>query len=194
MLVYDLEIIKAIPDKKGGNLPGIEYCNGWSDHADMGISVIGAYDYWDDRYRIFCKDNFEKFGDLCDKHDCLVSFNGIGFDNKVLKENNIVVSEDKCYDILVEVWVGDGLKPVFEFPSHVGYGLDAICKANFDDHKSGHGALAPVQWQKGEIGEVIDYCINEVKLTKNLLDYVIRFGMIKSPKEKGKIIKIKRPR
>lgn len=193
MLVYDLEIIKAIPDKNSENLQGIEYCEGWQDHKNMGISVICAYDYVDDRYRVFCKDNFKEFQKLCTERNCLVSFNGIGFDNKVLKENGIIVPENRCYDILVQVWIGDNLKPMFEYPSHIGYGLDAICAANFDERKTGHGALAPVQWQKGEIGDVIDYCINDVKLTKDLLDYIIRYGAIKSPKEKDKIIRVRRP-
>lgn len=58
IVVFDLEIRQAIPDRNGGNEPGIKYCGGWSDHAGMGISVICAYDYSTDRYRTFLKDNF----------------------------------------------------------------------------------------------------------------------------------------
>ena len=193
MLVYDLEIVKAIPDKSGACKDGIEYCEGWQDHKNMGISVIGAYDYLEQKYRVFCKDNFAEFQKLVDKSNCLVGFNNIGFDNKVLRENGIEILDENCYDILVGVWVGDNLEPMFSYPSHIGYGLDAICIANFGDHKSGHGALAPVHWQEGKIGAVIDYCINDVKLTKNLLDYIIRYGAIKSPKEKDKLIRVTRP-
>jgi hypothetical protein len=38
-ILYDLEIKNAIPDKSP--IPGIEYCGGWNDHGNMGISVIG---------------------------------------------------------------------------------------------------------------------------------------------------------
>lgn len=57
MLVYDIEIIKAIPQKDSPKKQGIEYCKGWHDHQNMGISVIGAYSFEDDRYRVFTKDN-----------------------------------------------------------------------------------------------------------------------------------------
>lgn len=61
MLVYDCEIEKAILGKRESRIDGIEYYAGWDDFKHMGISVIGAYDYKTDRYRVFCKDNF---GDL----------------------------------------------------------------------------------------------------------------------------------
>lgn len=193
MLVYDLEIRKAIPSKDAPAEPGIEYCAGWGDHKNMGISVLCAYDYVEDRYRVFCEDNMQEFKALCEKRNCLVSFNGIGFDNKVLSENGIVLPVEACYDILVEVWKGDNLEPMFKYPTHIGYGLDAISQANFGDSKSGNGALAPMLWQRGDIGSVIDYCIKDVKLTKKLLDHIIVHGEIKSPKDNGKIIRIKRP-
>jgi len=200
MIVYDLETVKAIPDKKSSHRnPKIEYCEGWHDHANMGVSVIGAYDYDEDRYRVFCKDNFGEFRKLAEKTNLLIGFNNILFDNRVLREmgnlfsNAIDINDDKCYDILQEVWEGEGLERIFSYPSHIGYGLDAICSANFGTSKSGHGALAPVLWQEGKIGEVIDYCLNDVKLTKDLLDHIIRFGTIKSPKEKEKVITIRRP-
>jgi hypothetical protein len=57
-LVYDLEIIKAIPERDGSRLDGYDYCEGWHDHANMGVSVIGAFDYVEQRYRVFCWSNF----------------------------------------------------------------------------------------------------------------------------------------
>lgn len=193
MIIYDLEILKAIPQKDHSVEPGINYCCGWADHKNMGISVICAYDYVDDRYRVFCRDNMKDFEALCAKRNCLVSFNGIGFDNKVLKENGIVLLPENCYDILAQVWVGDNLSPMFSYPSHIGYSLDEIMQVNFGENKSGNGALAPVQWQRGNVGAVIDYCINDVRLTKKLLDHIIIHGQIKSPKDKSKTIRVKRP-
>lgn len=64
LLVYDCEIVKAIPSSKEAPTPGIEYCAGWRDFANMGISVIGAYDYETDRYRVFLEDGFQEFAEL----------------------------------------------------------------------------------------------------------------------------------
>lgn len=193
MLIYDLEIVKAIPDRQKENMPGVQYCRGWEDHRNMGISVIGVYEYMENKYRVFCKDNWDMLKEMFKRQKPLVGFNNIAFDNKVLRENGFTIDDDACYDILQEIWIGDNLEPVFKYPSHTGYGLDAVCKENFNETKSGNGALAPVQWQKGEIGRVIDYCLNDVKLTKNLVEYIIRYGEIKSPKEQGKIIEVKKP-
>ncbi len=170
-VVYDIEIIKGILGRKETKVPGIEYCKGWNDHENMGVSVIGAYDSVEDRYRVFCEDNFDDFFDLCEERDVLVTFNGVKFDNKVLVaalEWNMPDHKDH-YDILREIWISQGLNPdKFYWKTHGGFGLDAMCEANGLGKKSGHGAMAPVQWQRGEIGTVIDYCLNDVAMTNSL--------------------------
>ena len=181
MLVYDIEIIRAIPGREPRE-DGVEYCNGWDDHANMGVSVACAFDYVDMRWRVFCGDNLQEFSELCARRDVLVSFNGLGFDNKVLRASGVAIDDEKCYDLLVAIWLAAGLGPKFVYPSHAGYGLDAVCAANFGTRKSGDGARAPVQWQRGEIGSVIDYCLNDVRMTKQILDRVLTQGKLKSPK------------
>lgn len=184
-LIYDIEIVRAIPNKDGSRLEGIEYCAGWHDHANMGVSVIGAYDYGEDRYRAFCQDNFGEFMKLVAACELLVGFNSIPFDNRVLDvelgEPEWSMPADRCYDLLRETWAAAGLGPDFQYPSHAGYGLDAICARNFGTKKSGNGALAPVLWQRGQIGDVIDYCLNDIRLTKQLFDAVLQGRPIISP-------------
>jgi hypothetical protein len=176
-LVYDIEIVNGVPDRDGTRLEGYKYCEGWHDHAGMGISVIGAYDYAEDRYRVFCADNFEAFLTLCAERAPLVSFNGLAFDDKVIDAEMApdigVMPPSTRYDILVEIWRAAGLAPRFGGKSHGGYGLDAMGEANFGIRKSGNGALAPILWQDGRVGEVIDYCLNDIRMTKRLFDSVL---------------------
>lgn len=180
-IIYDIEIVNAIPNRDGTREDGIVYCGGWHDHAGMGVSVIGVYDYTEDRYRVFCRDNFPIFEEAC-KGKMLVGFNSIPFDNAVISADlGVALPEDHCYDILRETWAAAGLGPKFDFKTHGGYGLDAMCKANFGTKKSGNGALAPVLWQRGQIGEVIDYCLNDVRLTKQLFDQVLSGRPLKNP-------------
>ncbi|MBY4723994.1 MULTISPECIES: ribonuclease H-like domain-containing protein [Burkholderia] len=179
-LIYDIEIAKAILGRGETRIDGIQYCDGWQDHAGMGISVIGAYDYAEARYRVFCADNFEAFLELCSDRAPLVSFNGIGFDDKVInaelgKDIGLMPSSFR-YDLLAEIWRAAGLDPTYGGNSHAGYGLDATCEANFGIRKSGNGAHAPIAWQQGRIGEVIDYCINDIRLTKRLFDHAVVLG------------------
>jgi RNase_H superfamily len=196
-IVYDLEIVKAVPDKNGQRLEGVEYCEGWHDHKNMGISVIGCYDYAADRYRTFLKDNFDEFVALARSRDLMVSFNGIGFDNKVLDACGLASAvtrhAEQYYDILRELWIADGLGPEFSYPTHIGYGLNEVATSNFNVKKTGHGAAAPVQWQRGEYGKVIDYCLEDVRLTKRCFDRIRHGGGLRSPKDASRFLEIRKP-
>lgn len=192
MIIYDIEILKAILSKDEKPLKEIEYCEGWHDHKNMGISCIGVYDYKENRWRVFQKDNIKDFEKLLKETETAVTFNGIGFDKKLLAANNINYSDEKDYDLLAEIWEADGLTRYFQYPSHIGYGLGDICEINFGTKKTGHGGSAPVQWQQKQFGTVIDYCINDIKLTKQLLEHIINTGSIISPVSK-KEIRVKKP-
>lgn len=183
-LIYDIEIVKAILGRGEERIDGIQYCDGWHDHAGMGISVIGAYDYAEARYRVFCADNFVEFLELCAARAPLVSFNGIGFDDKVINayaataiHSSVAMPREPFrYDLLAEIWRAAGLDPTFGGNSHAGYGLDATCEVNFGIRKSGNGAHAPIAWQQGRVGEVIDYCLNDIRITKRLFDHAVVLG------------------
>jgi DNA polymerase III epsilon subunit-like protein len=187
MLIYDIEIIKAIPPRNPiERLDDIDYCTGWHDCIGMGVSVIGCYDYRDDRYRVFLKDNFDEFRDLVHGSPVVIGFNNAKFDNAVLKACGIVdIWEEKTYDILQEIWAANGGR--FS-PS----GLDAVCQVNFGTSKTGNGALAPVDWQRGNYGKVIDYCMNDARMTKQIMDLVLSGASVISPKD-GTLLNLRRP-
>lgn len=188
-LIYDIEIIKAIKRRDEPRLEGIEYCDGFHDHQNCGISVICAYDYKTNRYRVFAKDNFQEFADLADRR-YVIGFNSRSFDDNVCRANGIPVSTS--YDLLVELWAAAGLGPQYEHPTHAGFGLDATAKANDLPGKTGHGALAPVQWQRGEVGNVIDYCLEDVRLTKILFDLVQETGRLRDPRDPDQSLCVRR--
>lgn len=186
MIVYDCEIEKTIAKHDEDRRTGIEYCDGWRDFENMGLTVIGAYDYFTERYRVFCKDNLKEFQGLCDSTDLIIGFNNNQFDDVLVSYHGIEVYQDKTYDILQKVWEAVGAGRINEgdkFTSaHAGYGLDALAETNLGDKKTGHGALAPVDWQQGRIGSVIDYCLADVWLTKRLADKIFQDGKLKDPK------------
>lgn len=184
MIIYDCEIINAIPPKfDGDRIEGIEYCGGWRDFGNMGVSCIGVYDYARGVYEIYLEDNFSEFERLT-AGNTIVGFNNISFDNPLLAASGIKIADDAVsYDLLREVWAAAGLGPEFKHPSHAGYGLDAICAANFGMGKIGNGALAPVYWQRRQYGKVINYCLNDIRLTKLVLDAVLNGEKITNPKD-----------
>lgn len=192
MLLYDCEIIKGILGKNEPQRAGIEYCAGWRDFENMGLSVICAYDYADDRYRVFTKEAFSDFAELADKRNPVVGFNSKAFDDCLCEANGLKVETE--YDLLVELWKAAGLAPQFVYPTHIGFGLDATAKANLGRGKTGHGALAPVLWQCGEIGRVIDYCLDDVRLLKELVDRVEVEGRLQDPRDPERSLEVAKPR
>lgn len=197
-LVYDAEIVKAIPPKNASEREfDIEYCAGWNDHANMGISVMGVYDTKTGRSHVFCEDNKEAFIAMCDEEgDYLVSFNGLSFDNKLIEACwGYKMPEHKCYDLLVEIWAACGLGPRFQYPSHAGFKLDYMLRENGIPMKTGDGARAPIDWQKGRVGTVIDYCLNDCWTEAKLLEKALTQELLTPPESSygGKPIRLRRP-
>lgn len=191
ILIYDCEIIKAIRDPKKVDLAHINYCNGWDDYENMGISVIGVNFISEEGDVVFNHNallnrdlGIDAFQEGLDVVDILVGFNNQSFDDKLLKANGFIIPDNIVnYDLLAEIWEGAGLGREFVYPTHAGFGLDAICKANSLGEKSGDGANAAILWQKGKHQEVIDYCENDIKLTRKLFDLIQETGEIKDPRE-----------
>lgn len=203
IIFYDAEIEKAIPDRNGRRIEGIEYCEGWSDHQGMGITCVCAYDFTTEMPMVFLKDNLDSFGHLLLRDSVLIGFNNINFDNRLLAANGIDVPRERCFDLLHAIWEAAGL-PVpgtlaggeevqFDPRRHGGYGLDACAMVNFNEGKSGDGALAPVDWQRGRHGKVISYCLRDVMLTMKVWRRMINLGEIKNPKAPERTLRFDLP-
>lgn len=165
-VIYDCEIIKCIPTKEA-RFDDYEYCDGWHDHANMGISVIGYYQSHVDSYHAIVSSDLHNFPVVV--AGCkIVGFNSRSFDDRLMAANNMPVKTD--YDLLEEVRIAAGFAAHYSsVPKGYSYSLDAIARAN-GMAKTGSGALAPQLWQQGKHQEVIDYCLMDVKITKTLLD------------------------
>lgn len=167
-LIYDLEIAKAILGRNEQAIPDIAYCDGWRDFEGMGLSIGCAVD-WDGSYRMFSQDNLDALQEAIDAADLVIGYNILKFDNPLLRAQGITVPDEKCYDLLAEIWRGLGLDPLkFSPQTHGGLGLDAVAATNGYGSKTGNGAYAPVWWQRGEIGKLVDYCLRDVYLTSCL--------------------------
>lgn len=184
MLVFDSEIKKAIQGRGEEQIPGIEYCQGWKDFVGMGISVIGVYDFREKKYRVFLEDNLNELQVLIDNRAFAIGFNNESFDNKLLAAHNINIPEEKSFDLL------KAIKEVIG--TQKGLGLGAIHEANFNTSKTGDGALAPILWQQKQYGKVIDYCLNDVTMTLNILNIMVD-GCLIDPRDKEKGIEVELP-
>lgn len=186
MLIYDVEIAKMIPSKGVECDPNLEYCAGFDDFSNMGIALIGVHDYVADQSRLFSLSEIEEFKALVAKHDVVVGFNNIRFDNQLLAANGVIIPEKNCYDILTEIFNSLGGR-------RSGCKLGDITKVNFGVEKSGDGADAPKLWQQGFYGKVADYCLHDIRLTKKILDRILRWGWIVNPINPERRLYLPRP-
>jgi hypothetical protein len=185
-IIYDTEIIKCIPSSKQENDLSFSYCEGWRDFPNMGISVICAYisqglDYPQGFHDFVNYENsipgyFPFFADILAQEPLIIGFDSKAFDDNLLRANEIEIESD--YDLLELVRLAAyGSISWQDQPEGYTYSLDAIARAN-GLAKSGSGTLAPVLWQQEKFQEVIDYCLNDVKITKNLWDLAIKGELI----------------
>lgn len=176
-IIYDCEIKNAIPQKDEPIRPNIHYCKGWQDFLGMGIAVITVYDYHLNQYRIFCEDNLSDFAALVDDSDLIIGFNSIHFDNKLIAAHGIEFDPAKNWDLYVEAKAAANAGQYDK-----GYKLDDFVFVNFKLKKKQSGAFAPIMWQQGKIGQVIDYGLTDTWLTKMCIDQIVETGGLIDPR------------
>jgi len=169
--VFDLEIKKRIED-----------CSkGWNSHDEMGISVLCLYDYLTGRYRVFDDANKDEALNILNNYDLVSGFNTVKFDWNVVNKSwpNGYTRIGKDYDILREIWVSQGLDPDnFNGRTHGGYKLDDVAFDTIGMRKTANGALAPIMFQEGRFAELVDYCLEDVRIERTLFEFVVNNGYV----------------
>lgn len=190
MIIIDVEILKAIPPRPNEiREPGIEYCAGWRDFENMGITVVCTYEADTHLSRAFLVEDLGELAVYLHKKPT-AGFNTRRFDLPLLSAHGVDVDQSQHYDILEQIWLAQGLDPDnFVYATHGGWSLDAVCEATLGCKKSGNGAMAPIWWQKGRKGRVIDYCLRDVWLEATLLNEIEQSGGVSGPQD----LKLPRP-
>lgn len=170
-LIYDLVIANAIPGHQP-RIPGINYCNSWHDYRNMGISTI-AYKWSHEEGIGYCLSAHEfsqMLENYSDRNYRIIGFNSKGYD-KILHAEGIFYTD---YDIIEQVRIAAGftIDPK-SVPSGFQYTLEALANCN-GVRKLGNRNIAPVLWQQGYQQQVIDRCMNDVKV----MDRILRLGLM----------------
>ena len=149
---------------------------GSTEPAALDISVVCIHDSGDKSnvntggYSSYLETDFPRLWPILEQADMLVTFNGDHFDIPLLnKYYSGDLTKIKSLDLLAEVKkvLGRRIK------------LDTLAEATLGRKKSGHGLDAIVWWQKGEIEKIIKYCIEDVKITRELYDYALKNSHLK---------------
>jgi DEAD/DEAH box helicase domain-containing protein len=143
---------------------------GSADARDLDLSVVGIYDTETEKYRSFFQEELKDLWPILEKADLLIGFNSDHFDIPLLnKYYSGDLTKIKSLDLLKEVKkvLGRRIK------------LDTIAEATLGKNKSGHGLEATNWWKQGKKEEVKKYCLDDVKITKEIYDYALKNGCLK---------------
>ena len=143
---------------------------GSNDASALDLSVVCIYDYETDKYQSFTKETLKNLWPIFEKADLLIGYNSDHFDIPLLnKYYSGDLSKIQSLDLLKEIKnsLGRRIK------------LDSVAEATLGKNKSGHGLEATVWWKNGEYQKVIDYCIDDVKITKEVYEYALKNGNVK---------------
>ncbi len=143
---------------------------GSNDPVDLDISVVCIHDSETDQYSSFFESDFNKLWPIMEQADLLITWNGDHFDIPLLnKYYPGDLNKIKSLDLMREVRnvLGRRLK------------LDSVAEATLGVNKSGHGGEAVEWWRAGELDKLVKYCIDDVRLTKELYDYAVTNGHLK---------------
>jgi hypothetical protein len=176
-LVFDIETQNFFTD------PDV----GWDNYAALKISVVGVYSYLEDRYYCYDENEMDKLAELFSDARRIVGFSMNRYDIPVL--NNYFqrlpgapkLWEMERVDLLEEIEMAMGQR----------ISLDRLANANLGLSKTHHGSEAGALYREGKIEELKEYCLNDVKLTKELYDLYRKQNFLLVPSKKtGEIEKV----
>jgi DEAD/DEAH box helicase domain-containing protein len=152
------------------------------DLSDLEIAVVSVYEKNTDVTKSFLADQFTEMWPIFERADALVGYNSNHFDIRLLNRfYNGDLTNIKSIDLLDHIKDSFGKKPK----------LDSVAEATLGKKKIGHGLDAIEWWKQGRVNDVVKYCEEDVKITKELFEYILDNKSVKL-KEKitGKILEI----
>jgi DEAD/DEAH box helicase domain-containing protein len=168
----------------------------WERTDLMKVSVICMYEYKCDRYRVYGPKDLDHVRNKLLMSGLVVGHNINRFDLPVIfgitQSRKNELSHIKTFDTLEVIWESLGLDITNnDFTNmHKGWSLDSCCKGSLNISKSGSGAFAPQWYQEGNIWRVIDYCQHDVKMVKELFEFIVQKGFVRN--SKNCVVPIKR--
>jgi DEAD/DEAH box helicase domain-containing protein len=135
--------------------------------SKLDLSIICIWDSETDSYSSYTVEELPKLWPILEKADVLIGYNSDHFDIPVLSRYYPGdLTKIRSIDLLKEVRnvLGRRLK------------LDNLTQATLKAKKSADGAQAVRWWREGKVEKVRQYCLDDVRLTKELYDHIRTTG------------------
>lgn len=135
----------------------------------LDVSVVCAYFYGDDSWESYTQETLQDLFQRLERTDAIIGYNSVAFDVPIL---------NKYYagDLLMipQVDMLDRIRQSLGFRIT----LNDVASATIGAKKSAHGLQAVAWWKEGKIQEIIDYCMQDVKVTKEVFEFGQENGFI----------------
>ena len=143
---------------------------GSNDATALDISIVCIYDSLDNKYYSFLEEELDNLWSIIEQADMLIGYNSDHFDIPLLnKYYQGDLTQIKSLDILKKIHGALGKR----------IRLDQVAKATLGKKKSGHGLQAVTWWKQGEIEKIRKYCLDDVRITKEIYDFAIKNNYLK---------------
>jgi len=140
------------------------------DLSQQEVTVVGVHDSETNEYKTFLREELKDLWPLFERADVLIGYNSDHFDIPILnKYYSGDLTKIKSVDLLKEIRnvLGRRLK------------LDNVAEATLGKKKTGNGLEAIDWWAQGKVEQVKQYCLDDVRITKELYDYAKEHGSVK---------------
>ena len=148
---------------------------GYANINKLEISVACAYDSKTDQFVSFLENELDALFDLC--YDRLViGYNIRGFDLPVMAAYGLKIKRLDVFDLMQDL----------ETLTRQRYlKLNHVARGTLGETKSADGLQAIEWWKQGRIDLIREYCLQDVKVTRDIFNFGRTNGMVKIQRGDG---------
>lgn len=151
-ITFDIETANSLPSFDRGNLAKLE------------LALVGIHDSENNEFSSYTKEELPQLWPILERADMLIGYNSDAFDIPLLNRYYPGdLSTIRSLDLMIEVQkvLGRRLR------------LQSLAEATLGRGKKGDGLKSIEWWQQGLVDKVREYCIEDVRLTRELFDYAV---------------------
>lgn len=157
-ITFDIETANAFPTFQR------------SDMSQLELALVGVHDSETGEFTSYVKEELPQLWPLIERADVLIGYNSDSFDIPLLNRYYPGdLTKIKSIDIMVEVQKALGRR----------LRLQSLAEATLGRGKGGSGLQSVEWWQQGLVDKVREYCIEDVRITRELFDYALKNGSLK---------------
>jgi DEAD/DEAH box helicase domain-containing protein len=169
-IVFDIETQNTFQEVGGHNLSLLK------------VSLVGVYFYATNEYKVYFENDLKDLWPLFEHADRVIGYNIRGFDLPVL--NNYYAGDLMKFphlDLMDEIVKSTGFR----------IKLDDVASATNGEGKSGSGLAAVEYWRTGNLEKLKSYCLDDVRITRDVYEFGKKNGFLKYKDWLGKVAEVK---